>query len=330
MKILFITSTHIGDAAVSSGILAHLVERHPGAAITVVCGQRAASLFGAVPNLDRVLPIVKRRANLHWLGVWRACVGTRWDLIVDIRSSVVAYLLRTGERRVFRPRSEPGARRVAEWGAVIGLDDLPPPHIWTGPAQEAAAARLLPAAPILALGPTANWHKKIWSPTRFAELVRRLTGTDGILPDAHVAVFGTEAERPIVQPLLDGIPEARRLDLIGKTDLATAAAVLKRCRLFIGNDSGLLYIAIAGGIPALGLFGPSPGYAGDQETYLASWAKRSGFVRTPESFEALAGAGARTEGTLMESLTVEAVEAAARSLWARLGGDAAATDTRVA
>ena len=40
--------------------------------------------------------------------------------------------------------------------------------------------------------------------------------------------------------------------------LAEAAACLARCRLFVGNDSGLMHLAAAAGTPTMGLFGPTP------------------------------------------------------------------------
>ncbi len=42
MNILFITSTRIGDAVLSTGILDHLVGQIPDARITVACGPEAA------------------------------------------------------------------------------------------------------------------------------------------------------------------------------------------------------------------------------------------------------------------------------------------------
>jgi lipopolysaccharide export system permease protein len=57
MRILFITSTRIGDAVLSTGVLGHLIDRHPEARTTVVCGPAPASLFEALPNLERVIAI---------------------------------------------------------------------------------------------------------------------------------------------------------------------------------------------------------------------------------------------------------------------------------
>ncbi len=55
MRLLFITATRIGDAVLSTGLLGHLWERHPGAHVTIAAGRAAAPLFAAVPGLERVL-----------------------------------------------------------------------------------------------------------------------------------------------------------------------------------------------------------------------------------------------------------------------------------
>jgi ADP-heptose:LPS heptosyltransferase len=87
---------------------------------------------------------------------------------------------------------------------------------------------------------------------------------------------------------------------------------VRRCSLFIGNDTGLMHMAAASGIPTLGLFGPSP-----VEQY-APWGPLAAHVRSPEPAAAMFGPGFdhRTTGTLMDGLTVDAAEAAARHLWA--------------
>ena len=51
MKILFVTATRIGDAVLSTGLLGHLIERHPGPGSPSPPGPLAAPLFEAVPGL---------------------------------------------------------------------------------------------------------------------------------------------------------------------------------------------------------------------------------------------------------------------------------------
>src|SRR6185437_5204735 len=186
--------------------------------------------------------------------------------------------------------------------------------------HERAAAALVPAGgPVLAIGPAANWRGKQWRGERFAELALRLTGPQGILPGARVAVMAAAHEREQGAPLLAALPAGRAIDLVGRADLLTAAAVLRRAAMFIGNDTGLMHIAAAAGAPTLGLFGPSPA------TRYAPWGRLTAVAQTALSAAEIHATGFdhRTTDTLMDSLTVDAAEAAARALWRRAQGGAA-------
>lgn len=258
MRILFISSTRIGDAVLSTGLLDHLMRAHPEARFTIVCGRVAEGVFRRMPRLERLIAIEKRRYSLHWLEIWGALAFTRWDLVVDLRASAIAWLLWTRERRVIQGGRRPG-HRLTHLAALLGVAPPPLPVIWTAPEDNARAAALLPAGrPWLVLGPTANWHRKVWPADRFAELALRLTAPDGALPGAGIAILGGpgDQERSMATPVLTALPQA--LDLVGKLDLPEVAAVLARAAMFIGNDSGLMHLAAAAGAPTLGLFGPTP------------------------------------------------------------------------
>jgi ADP-heptose:LPS heptosyltransferase len=258
VRILFISSTRIGDAVLSTGLLDHLARKHPDARFTIVCGRVAEGVFRRMPRLDRLIAVEKRRYSLHWLEIWGALALTRWDLVVDLRASAIAWLLWTRERRVIQGGRRPG-HRLAHLAALLGVSPPPLPVTWTAPEDNARAAALLPEGrPWLVLGPTANWHRKVWPAERFAELALRLTAPDGALPGAGIAILGGpgDQERSMATPVLTALPQA--LDLVGKLDLPEVAAVLARAAMFIGNDSGLMHLAAAAGVPTLGLFGPTP------------------------------------------------------------------------
>ena len=315
MKILFVTSTRIGDAVLSTGLLSYLMQRYPDAAVTVACGYLPAPLFAAAPGVVRVIPITKRPFSAHWAVLWGQVAGQFWDLVVDLRGSALAWLLCARARKVWRPGGAAG-HKVEALGRLLDLDPPPAPVLWTTPALDEAAARLVPAGgPVLGVGPAANWGPKTWPAERFAELIARLTGADGILPGARVAVFGAPDERDIIAPVLAAIPEERRLDLAGTLDLATVAACLRRCAFYVGNDSGLMHMAAASGIPTLGLFGPSP------PAHYAPWGKHCAVAATEIPYEKLVGAPGfdwHAGENLMLSLTVETAETAARALFARI------------
>lgn len=320
-EILFITGTRVGDAVLSTGVLGHLMARNPEAGVTVACGPAAAPLFAAVPNLRRVIAMEKRPRGGHWLSLWSRCAGTWWHTVVDLRGSAIAYLLPAAHRYV-KGRSKDRGHVVEQLARVVGLEAAPPnPRLWTAPEHWQAAERLVPAgAPVLGLGPAANWRGKEWPAERFLELARRLTAPAGILPGARVAVFGAAEDKPRTDPVLTALPEGQRIDLVGRADLLTAFVCLRRCALYIGNDSGTMHMAAAAGTPTLGLFGPS------KEGDYRPWGPHTDFVRTPESYDELIGRPGydhRTTGTMMGNLSVEAVEAAATALWRRCGTRAA-------
>jgi lipopolysaccharide heptosyltransferase III len=318
MRILFVTATRIGDAVLSSGLLSHLVERHPGARLTIAAGPLAAPLFAAAPGLERLIVVEKRRWARHWLGLYLRAAPAVWDLVVDLRGSALAWLLVARQRRVMG-KGDAAEHRVRQLGRLFRLDPPPAPRLWTAPGHECAAEALVPpGGPVLAIAPAANWRGKEWPADRFAELASRLTAA-GPLGGARVAVLAAAHERAQAAPLLAALPPGRALDLVGRTDLLTAAAVLRRCAFFVGNDTGLMHLAAAAGTPTLGLFGPSPA-----EQY-APWGRHTAVVRTELPRAALFGPGFdhRTTDTLMRSLSVEAAEAAARALWRRAASAAA-------
>ena len=319
MRILFVTATRIGDAVLSTGLLGHLVERHPGAEFTIAAGPLALPLFAAVPGARRLIAMEKRPGGRHWLTLYHAVVGRRWDLVVDLRGSALAYLLWAGERRTLR-KGNADEHKVRQLARLLDLDPPPAPRLWLAPRHHEEAKRLVPeGGPVLAIGPAANWRGKEWRAERFAELAQRLIAAEGPFRGARVAVMAAAHEAAQAAPLIAALPPAQRIDLVGRVDLLTAGAVLRRASLFIGNDTGLMHLAAAAGAPTLGLFGPSP-----IEQY-APWGAAAATATTAVPFRALFAPGfdPRTTDTLMDSLSVDVVEAAVQHLWAQVKDEAA-------
>lgn len=258
MRILFVSSTRIGDAVLSTGLLDHLIRAHPDARITVACGPVAEGVFARMPNRDRTIVVAKRRWGLHWLRLWLQVAPRWWDLVVDLRGSAIAWTLLSRRRAVMRGGRRAG-HRLLHLAGVLGVQPAPRPVAWFAPEDSARAAALLPdGPPFIALGPTANWVRKVWPPDRFVHLARTLTAPDGLMPGARIVILGGpgEQERAMAAPVLAALPDA--VDLVGQLQLPEAAALLSRAALFVGNDSGLMHLAAASGAPTIGVFGPTP------------------------------------------------------------------------
>ena len=180
MRILFITANRVGDAVITTGLLDHLIRHHPNCSITVACGPVAEGVFTRMPNLERLIVFAKRPWRTHWLGLWRQVAFTLWDLVVDLRGSVISFLLPARRRAVMRRL--PG-RKYEQFATVLGVSPAPLPVVWTATEDHARAMALLPPGrPVVGLGPTANWPPKAWPAERFAALFHALES--GPLPGA--------------------------------------------------------------------------------------------------------------------------------------------------
>ncbi|MBI5376437.1 MAG: glycosyltransferase family 9 protein [Candidatus Schekmanbacteria bacterium] len=94
-------------------------------------------------------------------------------------------------------------------------------------------------------------HKwNTWDADRFLKLARRLRDEAGLT----VIMTGSEGEKKGIENLIGG--EMAMHNFAGKTSLLEFVALLKRAKLFVGNDSGPVHLAVSSDVPAVQLFGP--------------------------------------------------------------------------
>lgn len=98
---------------------------------------------------------------------------------------------------------------------------------------------------------------KRWLPQRFAALADRLIEERG----AQVLLVGGPNDRPIGAAIKEAMRQ-KPWDLTGQLTLGQLGALLERCDLFVGHDTGAMHLAVAVGIPVVAIFGPS-----DPRTY---------------------------------------------------------------
>jgi len=309
--ILFITASRIGDAVLSSGLIRALTDEIAGARFTIAASALTAPLFAEVPGLARVVVIEKRPLAGHWFNLWNETRRHRWGLVVDLRGSGIARFLRS-RRRATHKAGGPAAHKVVEAARLLKLEDNPPaPFLYTSPETEARAAELTAGAgPILAIAPAAHWVGKTWPAERFGLVARELLGPTGPLSGGRLMLVGGPEDRKSALTLRAAFPKDRLIDLVGRESLLVSYAALKRARLFVGGDSGLMHMAAAAGAPTLGLFGPS-----DEQLY-APWGPRGRTVRGARGFAEIRALDPSLSQEIchMMELRVDAVIAAARRL----------------
>lgn len=308
-KLLFIGNTRLGDAIMSTGLLNDLCKYYEAKA-TVVCGKVAAPVFDDCPIVDKVITIKKKNYSLHWINIWKEIRFTRWDIICDLRSTPIIWLVRSKKRIVLRSSGDK-EHRIVRLSKINPTGKKPMPKIWISEQAYVEAKRYINniSGPFLVIGPTANWAAKVWPTENFAFLIQKLLAYKELL-GAKIILVGGPGEESVGQELISQLKGIKPINLIGKPILATAA-IFSLSKVFIGNDSGLMHLAAATGIPTLGLFGPT-----DDNLYAPS-GKNAMFVRTPESPKELMNIpdfNHKTSFSLMKTLTVEMVEKRVKDL----------------
>ena len=105
--------------------------------------------------------------------------------------------------------------------------------------------RLIGIAPGAAYGPA-----KKWFPERFAAVADRLVDDTG----GQAILFGSGGDRESTAAV-QGAARHPLIDIAGATNLKEAITLISRCSLFISNDSGLMHVAGALGVPTVAIFG---------------------------------------------------------------------------
>jgi ADP-heptose:LPS heptosyltransferase len=139
-------------------------------------------------------------------------------------------------------------------------------------ARESAAANIPRNSIHLSIN--ASTPLREWQLDNWAELAGQLLAGDPAVQLVATAA-ATPRETARLEQLAAAVPDARLLCLQG-VSIGQLAAVLQRCRLHLGGDSGVLHLAMALGIPTFTLFRKYPGLkewlppAGLQHKHLAA------------------------------------------------------------
>jgi lipopolysaccharide heptosyltransferase II len=105
----------------------------------------------------------------------------------------------------------------------------------------------------IAVGAGASYGSaKCWPPERFAATLSSLQANT----DADVILFGTPAEAAVSEAIAMRLTKPP-INLTGQTNIAELPALLSRCQVFLGNDSGAMHVAAAVGLPVVAVFGPT-------------------------------------------------------------------------
>ena len=253
MNILFIGPTRIGDTILASSIINFLIDQNKKSKFTVIASPFSKDLYEKMPNLEKIIVINKKKYGLHWLNIWRSCIFIKWDLVVDLRSSITAYLLFTKSRKIFKGNDN--FHKIIQFTNFLKTSKKISPLIWSDSIDEAESNnKIKNEGPFIAVAPYSNWNMKDWSIEKYLELFK-----DEFFKDYILIFTGISKDIPNMEKFnkLMRDPSLNIINLFDWGNLRHMIPIFKKCNFFIGSDSGLMHLAASAKCKTFALFGPT-------------------------------------------------------------------------
>ena len=268
---LVIAPQWIGDAVMCEPLLRRLAER--GEQLSVAALPWVAPVFRAMPQVNEVIELPFAHRRLDWAArrrtarSWRGRFDAAYVLPNSLKSALMPWLAGIGQRigylgehrhlllnrRLPNPTGRPPM--VAYYRALAGeagaADERP--RLRLERALLDAVTRDVGVVPgrYWAFAPGAEYGPaKCWPADHYAELARTLFGRDG----QPVLLLGSAGETGLCEQIAQAAPGACRV-LAGQTALIDAMALIAAARGVVSNDSGLMHVAAAFGVPQAAVFG---------------------------------------------------------------------------
>ena len=103
---------------------------------------------------------------------------------------------------------------------------------------------------LIGLGPGSKMAAKQWPLQRFIEVGRDLLVN---LPGCWLIIFGGPGDRELGNKIRDVLGD-RVINAAGRLSVLESAEALRRCSVYVGNDTGVMHLAAAAGTPCVGIF----------------------------------------------------------------------------
>lgn len=277
-RILIVTkSRYLGDTIVAVPAMRALAHRYPQAQVTLLSNPAAGELLRGCPYVHEYLsrPVAaRRRVDLE---MWRVLRRKGYDLAVlfnrSLSSAVLAFMARIPERVGFdtehrgflltkRVPYEPPKHEILHLLDVAEACGAPAQgthlELWvTAEERQAIRERLAREgitadAPILLLQPGANDpYVKRWRTEGFIWVAQQLQKEYGF----QIVLLGANSEQDVAEQVAASLKDGA-LNLVGRTSLREALALLAEVDLLLGNDTGMMHAAVALGTPTVAVFAP--------------------------------------------------------------------------
>ncbi|MBN2413304.1 lipopolysaccharide heptosyltransferase II [candidate division KSB1 bacterium] len=278
-KILIIQTAFIGDVILTTPLLKGVKNAYKKTQIHIIVIPATKNLLGKNPFVDKIIVYDKRKDDKGLKGfirLVRQLKKEKYDIVLSphrsMRSALIALL--TGAKKRIGFNTSAGSflytdkihyiQTIHEIDRNLSLVEAlettisdRQPKVFVDHQDIESVKQLLATEkidtnnPLIAVAPGSVWFTKKWPDEYFKELVKKLAG-EGYT----VFLIGGDADEPDCRHIVQAA-NGSVYNLAGKLTLRESAALLKKCKVLVSNDSGALHLAVAAGTHVIAIFGPT-------------------------------------------------------------------------
>lgn len=286
-KVLLVKLRYIGDTLSMLPVVDNLKEKVPDVSVDAMVNQGTEGPLMHHPTIDTLWVYDRKQAkkNLvsslrYHIGLIRQLRSKKYDVVIDFthgdRASFLCFMTGAPLRITYQNATnlsrllmnqvielDPSQYHIVDLQlqslALFGLDHFDRQvriHLSQDVKDKVEhlllSAEMQPDVFRVAIHPGARGKLRQWPPERFSDIAKRLKETY----DASILLLGGPGEEGILEDMENRLGFRAHFKS-ASLNLMELGAVLKRCHLFIGNDSAPGHIAAAVDCPTLTLFGPT-------------------------------------------------------------------------
>ena len=253
MKILIIGYNRIGDTILSTGLINFLLNKYKNASFTIVTSSISASIFENMPRLEELIISNKQKYSLHWFKIWLRTKTIKWDLILDLRSSSLAYFLSYKQKMIFKGNNF--EHKLSQLKKFIKSPEEIKPYIWAEKEkyQDINLKKNL-SSKYICIAPISNSVVKDWSIKNYLTLFE-----NELFLNYEIVLLGATSNKQELDTINQLIKTSNQNinNLINEANMIETYFILRNASLFLGSDSSNMHLAVTANIPTIGLFGPT-------------------------------------------------------------------------
>lgn len=285
-KILVVGPSWVGDMVMAQSLFKVLKQQDADCRIDVLAPGWTEPLLARMPEVHQGIDMPVGHGELQLglrLQLGKSLRGEQYDQAIVLPNSLKSALVPfwaniplrtgfTGEARVIllndrRELDQQKLPMTVQRFVSLALphdaalpDPLPVPELIANVEERektlAAMGLVVGDKPILALCPGAEFGEaKRWPEQHYADIA-----SSWYARGWQVWLFGSENDRNVCD-MIEDLTNADCLNIAGETSLQQAIDLMSLASMVLSNDSGLMHIAAALGLPTLAIYGSSdPGF----------------------------------------------------------------------